>query len=480
MTRGTAAAFAALAASLWTMAWVPGGDATPWPALALWPVAFAAYAFAGSRAGGGSGGISGGASGGVSEGAIWGGAIALRLALVPALPSLSEDLYRYMWDGWVQIHGVNPFVYSPGAAELAPLRLEWWPLINHPDISTIYPPGAQLVFLSLAVTGPARIAFKLAWVAADLAAGWLVGRLARPGAARRRALLLYLWCPLLVVEVAWSGHLEPLGFAAAVGAALLARGADPIRAGALLGAGAAIKFAPLAALPVLWRRHGIRAAAVAVAVPALLYIPYAGAGAALFEGLGTYADVWVFNPGLFGLLEAAVGSDGAARGLAAGLLACVVALTVWRGMSLGRALYWILGAGVLLSPTIHPWYVLWVLPFACLYGGRGWILLTGTVFLAYAGRDAYLATGHWPRPAWLGALIHGPPLALLAWDGVRGLASHRFEGGDGVSEREQDREGEGALDPPGRQAHAGTREGEGEDGAREVAEPPSGGRIADP
>ena len=96
-----------------------------------------------------------------------------------------------------------------------------------------------------------------------------------------------------------------------------------------------------------------------------------------------------------------------------------------------------IGAGLLLSPTIHPWYILWVLPFACLYLNRGWLLFSGTVFLAYAGRDAYLATGVWPEPAWLIWGIHGPPLALLAWDGWRGRSPEGLTSGHGIAEREQ-------------------------------------------
>ena len=155
---------------------------------------------------------------------------------------------------------------------------------------------------------------------------------------------------------------------------------------------------------------------LAVALPVLLYLPYAGAGARLFEGLGTYAETWRFNPGLFRALEAIPWAGRYAREVGAGGVVAAALWAAWRRWPVGRALFWTIGAGLLLSPTLHPWYVLWALPFACLYGSRGWILLSGTVWLAYAGRDAYLATGTWPDPAWLALLIHGPPLALLAHD----------------------------------------------------------------
>ena len=426
------ATVAVLAAALWSMAWWPGGSVTPLPLLALWAVAFTAYALAATGAEA------------IPSRTIWAGGILLRAGLLPAAPALSEDIYRYMWDGWVQVNGVNPFVHPPSAPLLAPLRLDWWPLINHADVPTIYPPGAQIVFLLLAALGPGRLLFKLAWLAADILAARLLAGLAGDGVRGRRALLLYLWSPLLLVEVAWSGHVEPLGIAAMLGAVALARRADgtpPIReatsradpveavparprrsllgSGALIGLGVSLKLVPLAVVPALWRRYGAAAAGLAVAVPAILYVPYRAAGASLFEGLRTYADVWAFNAGLFRLLEPLPGPAGVPRTLATLIVVAVAGWAAARRYELERALYWTIGAALLLSPTIHPWYLLWILPFACLRGGPGWFLYTGTVFLAYAGRDAYLTGGAWPEPVWLSALIHVPPLALLARDAVR-------------------------------------------------------------
>lgn len=421
------------AAALWTMAW--GGSGTPGPALALWGVAFAAYLLA-ARYGTTQLGTA------TDRRRIWIAGIALRAGMFPAAPVLSEDIYRFMWDGWVQRNGVNPYLLPPSAPALEELRTDWWPLINHPDIPTIYPPGAQLVFALLAWIGPAWWIFKLAWLAADLAVAWIVHRLSLGRGPL--PLLLYLWSPLVIVEVAWSGHLDPLGLAPMLGAVALAGAAGPAwRAGALLGIGGSMKFAPLVAVPALGRLRGRRtraaalAAAVALAVPTVLYLPYAAAGASLFSGLRTYADIWAFNAGLYRGLELLPGHPDLPRWIGAvvvGGLAIHAALRRW---ALDRALFWTIGSALLLSPTLHPWYVLWALPFACLSLNRGWLLLSGTVFLAYAGRGAYLSTGVWPEPAWLAWLIHGPPLALLARDGWRGRRPEALARRERVPRREQ-------------------------------------------
>ena len=390
------------AAALLAMAWVPGAAATPLPLLGLWALAFAAYVAAARSAGS------------LSVRTVWAGGIAMRVGLLGAAPVLSEDVYRYVWDGLVGRHGTNPYAFAPAAEQLAAIRPEWWELINHPAVPTIYPPGAQILFLTLASIASGWLLFKLAWVVADLLGAALVARLSRGGS--RAPLFLYLWSPLLLVEVAWSGHFEPVGIVAMLGAVLLARGRG-LGAGALLGLGASIKFAPLAAVPALLRRYGVGAAAPAVTIPAVLYLPYADAGARVFEGLRTYADIWEFNAGLYAVVEwilAPLPGDADAARLVGALAVVVAALfAAWRRMDVQPALFLTIGTGLIVSPTIHPWYVLWVLPFACLSANRAWLLFTGTVFLAYAGRDAYLSTGSWPEPLWLRALIHAPLLGLL-------------------------------------------------------------------
>lgn len=453
--RGPAVALALLAIALAALGWWPAGRSTPWPALLLWSLAFAAYVGAARGAGR------------LPRAVVWGGGLGLRLLFLPLPPHFSEDLYRYLWDGWVQRAGIDPFRFAPAEEGVEALRTAWWGFINHPEIPTIYPPGAQVVFLLLATVASSWLLYKVAWVAADLGVAALVGRVARRrGAADdgTRALALYLWSPLLLVEVAWSGHLEPLGLLPMMGAVAVLGAAGTGRApvgepappavpgsrrrrwlgGGLLGLGIAVKFAPIAAVPAVWRRHGARAAAAALLVPALLYVPYASAGPRLFEGLATYAERWAFNGGLFPLLETVLGSGDLARLAAASAVVAVALLAARRAWSVARALLWTIGAALLLSPTLHPWYVLWVLPLACVFQSRAWLALSGTVFLAYAGRDAYLATGAWPHPPALAAAIHLPVLVLLAFD-LRGAQS--LPGGQEVSGREQGGEGDGGRGP---------------------------------
>ena len=75
-------------------------------------------------------------------------ALLFRLPLIPQTPVLSSDLYRYLWDGKVQVSGeMNPYLYPPGNKRLTFLRDERiYPNINRKEARTVYPAGAQLLF----------------------------------------------------------------------------------------------------------------------------------------------------------------------------------------------------------------------------------------------------------------------------------------------------------------------------------------------
>ena len=74
---------------------------------------------------------------------------------------MSDDLYRYLWDGRVQLHGVHPYAHAPEDQALAGLRDEHWERVNHPEVKTIYPPLAQGTFLVLAAVGAGPLGVKL-------------------------------------------------------------------------------------------------------------------------------------------------------------------------------------------------------------------------------------------------------------------------------------------------------------------------------
>ena len=145
---------------------------------------------------------------------FWGGAIAIRLAMFSCWPD--DDMWRYIWEGRIQVQGYNPYRQAPLATVLQPARDEMWPRINHPEFAAIYPPGAELIFAALAAVSPSVVAFKLFFIAADLATAWLIVRLctespsgADPGKPYASA-AWYAWNPAVAYAFAGAGHYDSL------------------------------------------------------------------------------------------------------------------------------------------------------------------------------------------------------------------------------------------------------------------------------
>ena len=366
-------------------------------------------------------------------------AILFRLTLLAATPNLSDDIFRYIWDGRVQVEaGINPYLHAPEAPTLSGLRDQLYPGINHKQIRTIYPPVAQLFFASVCLIGADPLLMRIALVACEVAMLLVLLKLLALRGLSGDRLLLYAWNPLAVLEIAGSGHIDALAVSLMVGALyLLLRGRTQAGAAAL-GTAVLAKLVPLLAVPVFWRHMGCRAASLRAAwlAPqgrlAMLWFPlvlvggyglYASAGAGfLVDGLRVYLMKWRFNDGIYTLVYELLREPGTAwddeaieraRLLCALALAAVAIVALVRVRDPLRATFILLGAHLLLSPTVHPWYLLWVLPFLPFFPNLAWLYLSAAALLAYEVLDGFHATALWRELAWVRWAEYGPFYALL-------------------------------------------------------------------
>src|SRR6476660_5550399 len=179
-----------------------------------------------------------------------------RIAILFYPPYLSDDIYRYIWDGRVQSVGINPYRYVPANESLAKLRDDKiYPNINRRDYArTIYPPVAEGAFFLTTRFSESVTWMKAVMVGCEAITVWaLIQLLVSFGFARQRV-LIYAWHPLIVWEFAGSGHLDALALAF-IALALLARrkNADSLTAVLLAGA-TCVKLFPAVLFPALYRR----------------------------------------------------------------------------------------------------------------------------------------------------------------------------------------------------------------------------------
>ncbi len=330
-----------------------------------------------------------------------------RLVLLPTEPTLSEDLYRYLWDGRLGAAGVNPFPAPPDDPSLARFRDGLERKLNHADVPTIYPPAAQLLFAAAARIEATPRAWKATLLALEALLLLALVSLLRARGLPPERLLLYYWNPLVVVESFGSGHVD-LAVAAflLVALALHERKRD-LGAGVAFAMAVLTKYLPLLLVPALVRARAWRTLAAAAAVGALLFVPFLGAGGALWGGLAAYARHWEFNGSLYPLLRAVAPHGDLARLALAALLAVAAIAIGVRARSLtGAALAtWV--AFLLASPTLYPWYLVPAVALLPLHPDRGILLFSGLVALSYLALAAFRETGAWLLPAWVPWVEYG-------------------------------------------------------------------------
>jgi hypothetical protein len=331
-----------------------------------------------------------------------------RLALLPAPPTLSTDAYRYVWDARVAAAGISPYAHPPAAPEVAGVRdATIHPRLNHPTWLTIYPPAAQVFFRAVYALAPDSIlAMKVALGTTEVVGLALLVFLLRALGLPVARLAIYAWNPLVLVEVWGSAHLDALAVAAVIAAMLAAVKYRHGLAGVMLALGTLVKLYPAALLPLLVRSGGRRVLVAFAIVFVLGYGPFVGMGIQALGSLPRYVFEEYFNPGLVRSIV-----DRPAASLLA-MAAWIGGVAWWsRPVSVVSRVVPTIAGFVLLSPNVFPWYVVWLVPFLAVTPSVWWIAFTGTVTFAYA----FFLYQPWMIPMWARLLEIAPLVIGVGW-----------------------------------------------------------------
>ncbi|WP_168797612.1 glycosyltransferase 87 family protein [Neolewinella litorea] len=337
--------------------------------------------------------------------------ILLRVALVFAFPRLSDDVYRFIWDGQLLVAGENPFAHPPAhyledtAAATGP-DTALFSRLNSPDYHSVYPPVAQAVFTLAAWISPgswygAAVVMKVVLLLAELGTLWLLLRLLSGYGLPRSRLLLYWLNPLILVEIVGNLHFEGVMLCfLLLSLYLLTRSRYGAAAGAMAFS-VASKLLPLMLLPFLlqrlWKRPFWTYFLTFGAVTMALFLPLL-IGGGFLSGFGNSLDLYFrkfeFNASLYYLLRSygfyEVGYNQIAR--FGPLLARVAALTIliialadrktdWRslpGMWLAAFVIYLLCA-----TTVHPWYLAAPIVLCCFTPWRFPLVWSYLIMLTY-------------------------------------------------------------------------------------------------
>jgi alpha-1,6-mannosyltransferase len=396
---------------------------------------------------------------------IFAGAVVFRLYLLPLdPPPLSDDVYRYQWDGRVERAHINPYTVTPALPAVGRFEDRAHPIQTARDIPTVYPPLSEFVFSWVStVSGYKRLftGFDLATVVIILL---MLAALKMP----LHWVLTYAWNPTVIAAFAMCGHHDSLAIFTLATASFLIISQRRVLSSIFLALSFLSKFFPGALLPVFLAtvqrgrrertgpetvpgaydrdpepgnaalRDSVNATAlsrpakpidtlwpfVAVFTAVVLagYLPYARAGRSLFAGLSKYAAIWEANDSFFRLLLLAGNSRDQAKLIAGVALLGLLVYVLKKRMELLRACLFVLAGVLVLSSNAFPWYFTWSIPFLCFYPAAPWLLMSVTSVLGYAPVVAYAAGQPYVHSPFILALEYFPVylwLCYLGWREVR-------------------------------------------------------------
>jgi len=342
-------------------------------------------------------------------------ACAARVPLLVAAPLWSNDAYRYVWDGDLANHGVDPRPIAPDDGSLVERRNSpLWEHVDLRDIATVYPPVAIALFRLEAAIDPVGVrGAKIVALAGDaLTIVVLLAALRRLRLPRGR-IAVYALHPLVLVSFAQDAHIE----AFAVAGTCTAIAAPKCLRIAGFALAILAKLYPLIFVPATFARDR-RGATLLAAVVLAAYAPALISGHAL-GSLHAYVATQRFNE----TLVYAFGAPIAGLILALGVVLAVGA--VRSGVSLAPTLLFLTALYLLTTPNALPWYltivpalgVLIFRPFSSSWSSAvaGLVAWSFTVALAYGA--PWWVTGGSPVDLAVRAVEYAPVVvgALLCF-----------------------------------------------------------------
>ncbi len=342
---------------------------------------------------------------------------------------LSDDVYRYVWEGKLIVHGYNPFTTTPTSmAQSGMVDSTLYPHINHPGVPAISPPLSQYLFaVAYLIDNNTICGFKTLSFLFELFTLLAIILLLKYENKKRPVfgwqLLVYMFSPLVLIEFLISSHLDILAMPFFVISLYFLRKHNAVITGITLGLASTIIPFGFFFLPVLLfhfvKRDRVRFALSFVAAVIVLYIPFLScSGDDVFRSFFISLSDWHFNGSLFQLLEYITGEQ-VAYFITGGIFLAVIVMASLllrtRIPNPIERMFIVLGAYFILSPSVFPWYLIWTIPFLVLRMHLPFLILTGTVFLSYYGLMSYYKDGTWLHNGVLAAAVYVPFYTLLGY-----------------------------------------------------------------
>ena len=306
-----------------------------------------------------------------------------RLTLLPITPS--DDVYRYLWEGKLQLNGINPYSYAPGSSNLEHLRDNFFSGINHKNLTTIYPPLTLIIFAIADFVSHSLISIKSFFLLFDVFSIFILTGLLKAIGREPVNVLIYAWNPLVLISFAGEGHCDSLQIFFVILALYLYLTGNSVKSVISIGLAVMSKFVSIFIVPPLILKNKRKYLIILFAVITFLYLPYINAGKRLVSTLFHFSTQNHYNDSIhFLFLCLSFGSPFLSKTITL-IIFSIVFFFLYKKYhdNILRFAFLVYGSFLILAPTVHPWYLTWIVPFLCFYHSKAWLVLTGTVIFYY-------------------------------------------------------------------------------------------------
>lgn len=343
--------------------------------------------------------------------------VSLLARIVMSGVPVSDDVYRYLWEGKIIAAGESPYLFPADHMHYHKYRDVYWEWMNHKDKLTAYPPLVELVFASVANIAYTPWAFKVLFIIADLCVVGVLIALLNQYQLDLRNTLLYALNPLTLFAIAGEAHFDVLMILTTMLSVLCVQKKAYAWAWFWLGIAIQIKFIAVVLVPYYlwhcrWRYSWLLL--FPLVVPSLYFLETLPG---LFQGLWAFGGTNAFNGPIHGSINYVFNGDIVwATRLVIILFGIIALWIIWAVKTPARAAYLIIAALVLCSPVVHYWYILWVIPFVVLYPGLSWLVLSFTSGAYFTSAYSMARGEDWFLPIWAMWVIWLPFLLVLIYE----------------------------------------------------------------
>jgi Glycosyl transferase family 2 len=346
-----------------------------------------------------------------------------RFALFPH--EISDDVNRYLWEGKLVSENISPYRYAPNDKILLSLTKDdpFHRFINHPDLPAAYPPLVLLMFSWAGLICYSPHTMKVMMILFDMGTIAFLLKLLVNRKLDVRWVFLYAFNPVVLYAFAGQSHFDVMQNFFLVAALYFYDKKSWFFMFLFAGLAIQTKYIAAAAIPFLINRKNYPYIVVAILAVVAPYLMFQKTGVNhFFYSIIKFGEKYAFNGSVHALIWGVSGHMETATSICKFLLILVLAAGyVYFHPGLNQrftknpipGIFFTTGTILLLAPTVHFWYLTWIIPFLALRPSRSWILLCLTISFYFFTIGIYHHTGVWKLPLWAQVIEWTPFYILL-------------------------------------------------------------------